>query len=64
MAWREIVKVPELPKKRLFIPAEELTMLKRIGARDFNAFLRSRLRWDDATVCAIGEGPALAVVRS
>jgi phage terminase large subunit len=26
MAWREIVKVPELPKKRLFIPAEELTM--------------------------------------
>ena len=26
MAWREIVKVPEPPKKRLFIPMEEITM--------------------------------------
>jgi phage terminase large subunit len=26
MAWREIAKVPEPPKKRLFIPMEEITM--------------------------------------
>gem|GEM_PF-3921905 len=26
MAWKEIVRVPEPVKKRLFIPAEELTM--------------------------------------
>ncbi|MBC5806633.1 MAG: hypothetical protein DLM53_04740 [Candidatus Eremiobacter antarcticus] len=50
--------------QELVTPAEELTMLSRIGAREFNAFLRSKLRWDDATLCAIGEGPALAVVRS
>ena len=26
MAWREIAKVPEPPKPRLFIPIEEMTM--------------------------------------
>jgi hypothetical protein len=26
MAWKEIVKVPEPPKKRLFIPMEQITM--------------------------------------
>jgi hypothetical protein len=27
MAWREIVKVEEPPKPRLFIPIEEMTMV-------------------------------------
>jgi len=39
-------------------------MLERISAKEFNAFLRDRLRWDCAAVCAIGAGPALAAVRS
>jgi hypothetical protein len=26
MAWREIVKVPEPPKKRLFVPTDELSI--------------------------------------
>lgn len=50
--------------QQLVTPSEELRRLGRIGAREFNAFLRERLRWDSAAVCAIGAGPALAVVRS
>ena len=50
--------------QKLVTPSEELAQLQRIGAREFNAFLRERLRWDSAAVCAIGAGPALAVVRS
>jgi predicted Zn-dependent peptidase len=50
--------------QQLVTPSEELAMLDKIGAREFNAFLRHRLRWDSAAVCAIGEGPALAAVRS
>ncbi|MDQ6766744.1 MAG: insulinase family protein [Candidatus Eremiobacteraeota bacterium] len=50
--------------QRLVTPSEELAMLEQINANEFNAFLRKRLRWDSAAVCAIGEGPALAAVRS
>jgi predicted Zn-dependent peptidase len=50
--------------QELVTPAQELAMLDKIGAREFNAFLRERLRWDAAAACAIGEGPALAAVRS
>jgi predicted Zn-dependent peptidase len=50
--------------QELVTPNEELRRLRRFGAREFNAFLRERLRWDSAAVCAIGAGPALAVVRS
>ena len=50
--------------QQLVTPDEELEMLGRIGAKEFNAFVRERLRWDCAAVCAIGAGPALAAVRS
>ncbi len=50
--------------QELVTPVQELAMLERIGAKEFNAFLRDRLRWDCAAVCAIGSGPALAAVRS
>jgi predicted Zn-dependent peptidase len=48
----------------LVTPSDELTMLKQISAREFNAFLREKLRWDSAAVCAIGEGAALSAIRS
>lgn len=48
----------------LVTPGEELALLETVSPREFNAFLRKKLRWDSATVCAIGEGPALAAVRS
>jgi predicted Zn-dependent peptidase len=47
----------------LVTPREELSLLKQVGAREFNAFVREHLRWDRAAVCAIGEGPALAAIR-
>ena len=50
--------------QKLVTPNEELAMLEHIGAGEFNAFVRERLRWESAAVCAIGEGPALAAVRS
>lgn len=50
--------------QKLVTPHEELALLDEIGAREFNAFLREHLRWDSAAVCAIGEGPALAALRS
>jgi len=50
--------------QKLVTPDEELALVGEIGAREFNAFLRERLRWDSAAVCAIGEGPALATLRS
>ncbi|HXW51660.1 MAG TPA: pitrilysin family protein, partial [Candidatus Acidoferrales bacterium] len=46
----------------LLTPAQELSMLRTIGAREFNGFVAQRLRWDQAAVCAIGEGPALAAI--
>jgi len=49
--------------QKLVTPHEELALIDEIGAREFNAFLRARLRWDSAAVCAIGEGPALAALR-
>lgn len=48
--------------QELVTPAQELATLRHIGAREFNSFLRDRLRWDSAAVCAIGEGPALAAI--
>ena len=48
----------------LVTPNEELDRLEKITAKEFNAFVRERLRWDCAAVCAIGAGPALAAVRS
>ena len=49
----------------LVTPNEELALLSTVSAREFNAFLREKLRWDSAAVCAIGEGvAALAAVRS
>ena len=50
--------------QELITPGDELRRIRDIGTRDFNAFLRDRLRWDGAAVCAIGAGPALAAVRS
>lgn len=48
--------------QELQTPAQELAMLRTIGAREFNAFVREQLRWDQATVCAIGQAPALAAI--
>ncbi len=50
--------------QELITPNEELTQLRRVGAGEFNAFVRERLRWERSAVCAIGSGPALAAVRS
>src|SRR5579872_431654 len=48
----------------LVTPNEELQLVDSINAAGFNAFLRARLRWDSAAVCAIGEGAALSAIRS
>jgi len=48
----------------LVTPNEELDMLETVTAKEFNAFLREKLTWESAAVCAIGEGSALAAVRS
>ena len=48
----------------LVTPAREREMLDGIGVAQFNDFVRERIRWDSAAVCAIGEGPALAAVRT
>jgi predicted Zn-dependent peptidase len=50
--------------QELTTPAQELDELAMLGAAEFNAFLRERLTWDGAAVCAIGEGPALAAIAS
>lgn len=50
--------------QELQTPAQELAMLRTIRAREFNAFVGEQLRWDQAAVCAIGEGPALASISS
>jgi predicted Zn-dependent peptidase len=47
----------------LITPRQELSLLRTIDAREFNAFVRRHLRWDRAACCAIGEGPALAAIR-
>src|SRR5215472_241403 len=43
---------------------EERAMLDNVGIAQFNEFVRERIRWDAAAVCAIGEGPALDEVRA
>ena len=47
----------------LVTPAQELDMLSRLTASDFNDFVKAKIRWDAGAVCAIGEGPVLAAVR-
>ena len=48
----------------LVTPAQELALLDALDIRRFNNFVREKIRWDDAAVCAIGEGPALEAVRA
>jgi len=48
----------------LVTPANEREMLDNVRISQFNEFVRERIRWDAAAVCAIGEGPALDAVRS
>jgi predicted Zn-dependent peptidase len=48
--------------QELLTPAQELATLATIGAREFNSFAGQQLRWDQAAVCAIGEGPALSAI--
>lgn len=48
----------------LVTPAQEREMLGTVGIAQFNEFVRERIRWDAAAVCAIGEGPALDAVRA
>jgi len=43
----------------LVTPAQELEMLARLRASEFNDFIKANVRWDAGSVCAIGEGPAL-----
>ncbi len=50
--------------QELVTPQEELAMLKRISTREFNQFLQEKVRWDHATLCAIGEKAALAEAQS
>ena len=44
-------------------PAQELDMLARLNAREFNDFAKAKVRWDPGVVCAIGEGPVLEGIR-
>jgi len=48
----------------LLTPQQELEMLARVGASDFNDFVKANIRWDNAALCAIGAGPALATLRA
>ena len=43
----------------LFTASQELEMLDSVTVRAFNRFVKKGIRWDDAAVCAIGEGPVL-----
>ena len=43
----------------LVTPAQELDMLSRLSASEFNDFAKANVRWDAGVVCAIGEGPVL-----
>jgi predicted Zn-dependent peptidase len=43
----------------LVTPAQELDMLARLRASEFNDFVKANVHWDAGSVCAIGEGPAL-----
>jgi predicted Zn-dependent peptidase len=43
----------------LVTPKQELDMLARLRASEFNDFVKANVHWDAGSVCAIGEGPAL-----
>jgi predicted Zn-dependent peptidase len=47
----------------LVTPAQELDMLARLRASEFNDFVKANVHWDSGSVCAIGEGPALEAIR-
>jgi len=47
----------------LITPEEELARLSQITAPEFNRFVRKKIRWAHPTVCAIGQGSALDIVR-
>ncbi|MBC5824520.1 MAG: insulinase family protein [Candidatus Eremiobacteraeota bacterium] len=47
----------------LVTPAEELAKLADIRPGEFNRFVREKIRWNHPTVCAIGQGSALDIVR-
>jgi predicted Zn-dependent peptidase len=53
-----------LIEQPLVTPTQEREMLDGVGIAQFNEFVRERIRWDAAAVCAIGEGPALDEVRA
>ncbi|MBV8281660.1 MAG: insulinase family protein, partial [Candidatus Eremiobacteraeota bacterium] len=40
----------------LVTPAQELDMLARLRAAEFNDFVKAKIRWDASTLCAIGTG--------
>jgi predicted Zn-dependent peptidase len=48
----------------LVTPSEELERLARVQWKEFNGFLREKVRWDNPIICAIGEGSALEAARS
>jgi predicted Zn-dependent peptidase len=47
----------------LVTPGQELDMLARLRASEFNDFVKANVHWDAGSVCAIGEGPALEAIR-
>jgi predicted Zn-dependent peptidase len=49
--------------QELVTPEQELDMLNDVRMQQFNRFVREKVRWDSAAVCAIGEGSALLAVR-
>lgn len=48
----------------LVTPAEEIALVENIQLREFNRFIKERVRWESAAVCAIGEEAALDAVRA
>lgn len=47
----------------LVTPSQELDAVQRVEAGEFNDFVRERIRWQDAAVCAIGDAMGLNAVR-
>ena len=48
----------------LFTPQHELDLLARLRVSEFNDFVKANIRWDSATLCAIGAGAALDTLRA
>jgi len=47
----------------LVTPSREIEMLAAVRLREFNRFVKDRIRWESPAVCAIGEGRGLEAVR-